>query len=115
MASHVSHCMVRAYACRRHGKPCVWHVASHGSSCMALLNPINRGFQLSLCRSSISVRVGSSKEKEVEGKREREERRREGEERKGEREEKKRNGEKKREEEWGGREEKQRGKGRSVA
>ena len=49
---------------------------------MALLNPINRGFQFSLCESSISVRGGSNKEKEEEGKREREERRREREEKK---------------------------------
>ena len=83
----------------------MWHIlASHVSSCMTLLNPINRGFQFSLWESSISVRGGSSKEKEDEGKREREER-------KGEREERK----EEREEERGGREEKERGKGRSVA
>ena len=108
MEIHVSHFMARAYACRTHGKPCVWHMACHVSSCMVLLNPINRGFKFSLWQSSISVRGGSSKEKEEEGKREREERRRE-------REEKKRKGKKKREEERGGREEKDRGKGRSVA
>ena len=43
MANHVSHCMARAYACRTHGKPCVWHMACHVSSCMALLEPIYRG------------------------------------------------------------------------
>ena len=79
----------------------VGHMACHVSSCMALLNPINRGFQFSLWESSISVRGGSSKEKEEEGKREREERKRERKE--------------EREEERGGREEKERGKGRSVA
>ena len=76
MASHVSHFMARAYACRTYGKPCVWHMASHVSSCMALLNPINRGFQFSLGESSVLVRGGSSKEKEEEGKGEREERKR---------------------------------------
>ena len=99
MASHVSHCTARAYACRTHGKPCVWHMACHVSSCMTLLNPINRGFQFSLWESSISVRGGSSKEKEEEGKREREERKRERVERKVEREENKKKGKKKREEE----------------
>ena len=90
-------------------------VACHVSSCMVLLNSINRGFQFSLWESSISVRGGSSKEKEEEEKREREERKREREERKGEMEEKKIKGKKKREDERGGIEEKERGKGRSVA
>ena len=67
----------------------MWHMACHVSSCMTLLNPINRGFQFSLWESSISVRGGSSKEKEEEGKREREERKRERVERKVEREENK--------------------------
>ena len=43
MAIHVSHFMAKAYACRRHGKSCVWHMASHVSLCMALLRPINMG------------------------------------------------------------------------
>ena len=54
----------------------VGHMASHVSSCVALLNPINKGFQFSLWESSISVHGGSRKEKEDEGKREREDRKR---------------------------------------
>ena len=106
MASHVSHCMEKAYACRTHGKPCV---IMHGP-----FETYKYGSSHSVCRVANSVHGGSSKEKEEEGRRERE-RRREREERKGEREEKKRKGKKKREEERGGREEKERGKGRSVA
>ena len=86
----------------------MWHMACHVSSCMTLLNPINRGFQFSLWESSISVRGGSSKEKEEEGKREREERKRERVERKVEREENKKKGKKKGEDERKKKEEKQR-------
>ena len=103
MTSHVSHCMAKAYACRTHGKSCVWHMASHVSSCMAsyvsscmaLLKPINMGVPIQFGGQQDSV-CGSNKKKEEEGKREREER--------------KRKGKKKREEERGGRKEKERGK-----
>ena len=64
MASHVSQCMEKACMCDT-WKACVWHMACHVSSCMTLLNPISRGFKLSLWQSSTSVR-GSSKEKEEE-------------------------------------------------
>ena len=66
MASHVSHCIARAYACRTHGKPCVWHMACHVSSCMALLNPINRGFQFSSWGEQQGE--GGGREKRKEGK-----------------------------------------------
>ena len=72
-------------------------MASHVSSCMALLKPINMGVPIQFGGQQDSVR-GSSKKKKEEGKREREKRKREREERKGEREEKKRKGKKKREE-----------------
>ena len=89
MEIHVSHCMAKAYACRTHGKPCVWHMASHVSFMhgpfMTYKYRIGGGGG-----AANSVRGGSSKEKEEEGKREREEMRREMEERKGEREENKR-------------------------
>ena len=77
-----------------------WHL----STCMAHIEGYKYGHQIQFQGNSIR---GSSKEKEEEGKREREER-------KGEREENKRKGKKKREEERGGREEKERGKGTSV-
>ena len=64
--------------CVTHGMPCVTMHGSFGH----YIKPSHMG-------SQESVR-GSSKEKEVEGKRGRDERRREREERKGEREEKKR-------------------------
>ena len=75
MEIHVSHCMAKAYACRTHGKPCVWHMAGHVSSCMAMLRPIN--IRLGGGGSKFSS-WGSSKGKEEEGKRERKERRRKG-------------------------------------
>ena len=124
MENHVPHCMARAYACRTHGKPYVWHMASHVSSCMALLEPIYRGVPIQLMGAQIECVGGAARRrrrkgkekgrrgKEKGGKGEREERKEES---KGEREEKKRKGKKKREEERGGKEEKERGKGRSVA
>ena len=115
MTNHVSETWQAMCHIAWQGPIHVGHMESHVSSYMALLNPINKGFQFSLWESSISVRGRSNKEKEEEGKREREEWKREREERKGEREEKKRKGKKKREEESGGREERERGKGRSVA
>ena len=113
MASHVSHCMAKAYACRTHGKPCVCHMACHVSSCMAMLRPINMrlwGAENGVRGIAASSVCGSSKEKEEEG-RKGEEKGRKGKEKGRRREEK---GKKKREEERGGREEKERGKGRSV-
>ena len=82
---HVSQCMAKACMCDTWHAMCqhAWHFESYKYG------------------SSNSVRGGSSKEKEEEGKREREE--------------KKSKGKKERIEEKGGREKKERGKGRSVA
>ena len=82
--------------CVTHGMPCV---NMHGT-----LRAINRSAQIPFVQEENSVRGGSSKEEEVEG-RKGEEKGRKGKEK----------GKKKREEERGGREEKERGRGRSVA
>ena len=60
MASHVSHCMAKAYACRTHGMPCV---IMHGP-----FETYKYGSSHSVCGAANSVREGSSKEKEEEGK-----------------------------------------------
>ena len=86
-----------------HGMPCV---NMHGT-----LRAINRRAQIQFVQAANSVRGGSSKEEEEEG-RKGEEKGRKGKEkgRKG-----KERGKKEREEERGGREKKERGRGRSVA
>ena len=102
MASHVSHCMAKAYACRTHGKPCMWHMASHVSSCMAMLRPIYMrlgGGAVNAVRGKAASSVrGSSEEKEEEG-RKGEEKGRKGKEKGRRMEEKERRKEKKKMEE----------------
>ena len=102
----VSHCMEKAYACRTHGKLChiawqrpihVGHMASHvcgtwqamcvahGKPCVimhGLFETYKYGSSHLVWGVVNSVRGGSSKEKEEEGKREMEKMRREREERK---------------------------------
>ena len=83
------------------------HVVTHGMPCVNMhgtLRAINRSAQIQFVQAANSVRGGSSKEEEEEG-RKGEEKGRKGEEK----------GKNKREEERGGREEKERGRGRSVA
>ena len=101
MASNVSHCMEKAYACRTHGKPCVWHMASHVSSCMAMLRPINMRFggggggANSVCGGAAKRRRRKGKEKGRKG----EEKGRKGKEKWRKRKEKERRKEKKKGEE----------------
>ena len=95
MASHV--CGTWQAMCVAHGKPCVWHMASHvcgtwhamcvahGMPCVimhGLFETYKYGSSHLVWGVVNSIRGGSSKEKEEEGKREMEERRREREERK---------------------------------
>ena len=110
MASHVSQCMAKACMCDTWQAMCV----THGMPCVNMhgtLRAINRSAQIQFVQAANSVRGGSSKEEEEEG-RKGEEKGRKGEDkgRKG-----KDKGKKKREEEREGREEKERGRGRSVA
>ena len=107
MASHVSQCMEKAYACGTHGKPCVLHMACHVLTCMALLRAINMGVPIQF----VGVARFSSWEQQEEGGREKrkggKERRNRGKEnkRKEEKEKKKNEEERRKKEE----------KGRSVA
>ena len=103
MASHVSQCMAKACMCDTWQAMCV----THGMPCVNMhgtLRAINRSAQIQFVQAANSVRGGSSKEEEEEG-RKGEEKGRKGKEK----------GKKKREEERGGREEKERGRGMSVA
>ena len=103
MASHVSQCMAKECMCDTWQAMCV----THGMPCVNMhgtLRAINRSAQIQFVQAANSVRGGSSKEEEEEG-RKGEEKGRKGKEK----------GKKKREEERGGREEKERGRGRSVA
>ena len=110
MASHVSQCMAKACMCDTWQAMCV----THGMPCVNMhgtLRAINRRAQIQFVQAANSVRWGSNKEGEEEG-RKGEEKGRKGKEkgRKGKDKEKK-----KREEEREGREEKEIGRGRSVA
>ena len=89
MASHVSQCMAKACKCDRWQAICV----THGMPCVNMhgtLRAINRRAQIQFVQAANSVRGGSSKEEEEEG-RKGEEKGRKGEEK----------GNKKREEERG--------------
>ena len=110
MASHVSQCMEKACMCDTWQAMCV----THGMPCVNIhgtLRAINRRAQIQFVQAANSIRGGSSKEEEEEGRKGEEKGRKGNEEgRKG-----KEKGKKKREKERGGREEKERGRGMSVA
>ena len=67
MEIHVSHCMEKAYACRTHGKPGVWHMACHVSSCLALLRPINMGVPIQFVGQQIQFVGGAARRRRRKG------------------------------------------------